>query len=258
MPELNPQFAAFQGEIETLLKELTNLLNRGNLTKVQLAQISAEIDFFGVLKGLGFEELVNKYYNGYDKIIAQRIKEAAAQGVKGLVNVDIDSLLQIKELETQHLLKRAEAFSLQYKRELFTSLIMGDSIPETISKLQDITLTDAQLGTVLNTQYSEFSRTATREIYKAKPEQRFRYVGKAGSSGIIPTNSEQCRWLILNQKPEGYLMKEIDTGIETPYTYPDIPSNGELIGTSKKIYWQGRKPNFNCIHEWTSIYDSKS
>ena len=253
MPELNPEFAKFQKELETLLKELTNQLTRAGLTKVQLAQIAAEVDFFQELKSFGFEDLVNKYFNGYDKIITQRINEAAAQGVKGLANVNIDSLLQIKELETQHLLKRAEAFSLQYKRELFTSLIRGDSIPETISKLRDITLTDAQLGTVLNTQYSEFSRTATKDIYKAKPEQRFRYVGRAGTSGIIPTNSEQCRWLMENQKPEGYTRAEFDAGIETPFTH----QYGDLKGQPKMIYWQGREPNWNCIHEPEAISDNK-
>ena len=256
MPELNPEFAKVQKELETLLKELTNQLTRAGLTKVQLAQIAAEVDFFQELKSFGFEDLVNKYFNGYDKIITQRINEAAAQGVKGLANVDIDSLLQIKELETQHLLKRAEAFSLQYKRELFTSLIRGDSIPETISRLQGINLTDAQLGTVLNTQYSEFSRTATKAIYKAKPEQKFRYMGRAGAVGeaaIIPTSSDECKWLIRNQRPEGYTVKEIEAGIETPYNYPELESLGELAGTVKKIYWQGRLPNWNCGHEFSAI-----
>ena len=50
MPELNPEFAKFQKELETLLKELTNQLTGAGLTKVQLAQIAAEVDFFEELK----------------------------------------------------------------------------------------------------------------------------------------------------------------------------------------------------------------
>jgi len=51
MPELNPEFAKFQKELKTLLKELTNQLTRAGLTKVQLAQIAAEVDFFQDLQG---------------------------------------------------------------------------------------------------------------------------------------------------------------------------------------------------------------
>ena len=77
---------------------------------------------------------------------------------------------------------------------------------------------------------------------------RYRYIG-----GVIPTSSDECRWLFGNQNPEGYTIDEIDAGIETPYVYPEYPSLGELAGTVKKIYWQGRIPNFNCGHEWQAI-----
>ena len=249
MPELNPQFVAFQGEIETLLKELTNLLKRGNLTKVQLAQIAAEIDFFGVLKGLGFEDLVNKYYNGYDKIIADRLREAQALGVRNLVSVNLESLQLLKDLDTAYLLKRAEAWSYQYKAEILKSLIRGDTVKQTVANLATtVPLTDAQLGTVVNTQLYEFSRAATREVYRNEPDMRYRYIG-----GVIPTSSDECRWLFENQDEAGYTRDEIDAGIETPYVYPAYPSLGELAGTVKKIYWQGRIPNFNCGHEWQAI-----
>jgi hypothetical protein len=50
MPEINPKYLQFQKDVETLLKELTNRLKQANLTKVQLAQIASEIDFFEELK----------------------------------------------------------------------------------------------------------------------------------------------------------------------------------------------------------------
>ena len=256
MPELNPEFAKFQKELETLLKELTNRLTGAGLTKVQLAQIAAEVDFFQELKSFGFEDLVNKYFNGYDKIITQRIKEAADRGVAGALNVNVDVLLQIKDLETEHLLKRADAWSTQYKSELFKSLIRGDTVPEIINNLRGVELTDVQLGTVINTQLSEFSRTATKEVYKNEPTQRFRYTGRGGSgTGLKPTSSEECIWMIKEQNPEGYTMAEIEAGIETPYIYPNWESLGELAGTVKKIYWQGRVPHWNCGHEWRAIFN---
>ena len=161
MPELNPQYAQFQKEIEQLLKELNEMLKRSNFTQVELAQLAAEIDFFEELRNLGFDELVTKYFNGYDKIIEEKLAQAERLNIKGLTGVDVNSLQLIRDLDTAYLLRSAEAWSAKYESELFKSIIRGDTIKETIENLEGIPLTDAQLGTVLNTQYSDFSRTTT-------------------------------------------------------------------------------------------------
>jgi hypothetical protein len=43
-----------------------------------------------------------------------------------------------------------------------------------------------------------------------------------------------------NQKPEGYTKAEIDAGIETP---------------AGVIDWNGRIPNYSCLHSWMPIDD---
>ena len=235
MPDINPNFAAFQKEIETLLQELTNQLKRANLTKTQLAQIAAEIDFFQELKSLGFEELVNKYFNNYDLEIARIIQQAKDNGVN-FANVNLQRLELIRELDKAYLLGSAEAWSNQLQSELVKSSIRGDSVVETIQNLQGIPLTDSQLTTVINTSYWDTKRLATTEVYKNEPEQRFRYV--AGMDINSPTKSDICKWLLLNQKPEGYTMAEIQQGIVTPY---GIVDEG------------GRIPNFNCADIWEPI-----
>ena len=132
---------------------------------------------------------------------------------------------------------------------MFKSIISGNSIQETIKNLEGIPLTDAQLGTVLNTSYSDFNRITTVEVYKDKPDQRFRYDG-----GVIPTSSDECRWLVDNQDPKGYTMKEIKAGIITPYVHKYTDSHGQFnAGDPKVINENGRNPNYNCIHEWVAI-----
>jgi hypothetical protein len=139
-------------------------------------------------------------------------------------------------MDKEYLLGSAKAKASLLQSEMMKAAIRGDTINQTIKALQDIPLTDSQLGTVLNTAYSDISRTATVEIYKDKPDQRFKYV--EGMSIMSPTKSEICKWLILNQNPEGYTMAEIQLGIETPFGI---------------VYETGREPNFNCTDRWVPI-----
>ena len=244
MPQYNPATEQFFNDIESLLQGLIDRLKEGNLSEVDLARLTSEIDFFEELRKEGLDGIVDKYFNGYDDIIADKIREAQRLGVRNLVSVNIDALEQLRELDTELFLRSAQGWSAQYKSELLKSIIRGDTIPETIKNLEGIPLTNAQLGTVLNTNYADMSRIATKEIYKDEPERRFKYVG-----GIIPTSSEQCRWLMLNQKPEGYTSKEIEAGIETPFKHKYTDRFGQYkAGDVEIINWQGRVPNFNCIH----------
>ena len=232
MPELNPQLAQFEKEIEAMLAELISKLEKGNFTRTQLAQISAEINFFDELKRAGFEKSVNKYFSGYETILADALSKARTLKVD-FAGINTAALELIANLDEEFLLRKAASWGAQFKSEFAKSIIRGDTITQTAANLTEIPLTDAQTKTVLNTAYSDFNRTATKEIYKDEPEQRFRYTG-----GIIPTSSEQCAWLMQNQNPEGYTEAEISAGIDTPHGV---------------INWSGRQPNFNCIHTWEPI-----
>ena len=245
MPELNPQYAQFEKDVDSVLSDLLSRIKQGNFSKVQLAQIASEIDFLNELRAAGFEDVVNKYFNNYDKVLNDILNQAEKLGVRNIVGVQ--DLLVIKELDKEYLLRSASAWASKWESELLKSVIRGDTIAETINNLQGIPLTDAQLGTVLNTAYSDFSRSSTKAVYADKPEQRFRYEG-----GVIPTSSEECRWLVLNQKEEGYTAKEIEEGIETPFIHK-YDGRDYKKGDPKVINWQGRNPNFNCIHEWVAI-----
>jgi hypothetical protein len=89
------------------------------------------------------------------------------------------------------------------------------------------------MNTVIDTSYFNHERSITAEIFSDKPEQRFKYVGD-----LIETSSPICRWLVKNQKPNGYTRAEIDKEIRTP---------------KGLVNWFGRMPNFNCGHSWLPI-----
>ena len=235
MPEINPQYLQFQTDLETLLKELIDKIKRANLTDVELAQVAAEIDFMEGLRELGFDELVDKYFANYEAEILKIASDAKARGVD-FANVNTKALEYVTLMDKEYLLGSAKAKASLLQSEMMKAAIRGDTINQTIKALQDIPLTDSRLGTVLNTAYSDISRTATVEIYKDKPDQRFKYV--EGMSIMSPTKSEICKWLILNQNPEGYTMAEIQLGIETPFGI---------------VYETGREPNFNCTDRWVPI-----
>ena len=193
MSSLNPEYEQFAKEIESLITSINEKLRKLTLTDVELSQLAAEMDFFEQLKSEGFENVVNKYFNNYDEVLLNIATQAQARGVD-FASVNVDALIHIKDLDKEYLLRSAYSWSSRYESELFKSIISGNSIQETIKNLEGIPLTDAQLGTVLNTSYSDFNRISTVEIYKDKPDQRFRYDG-----GVIPTSSDECRWLMDNQ-----------------------------------------------------------
>lgn len=248
MSTLNPEYAKFEKEIIALIAKINSQLKQLTLTDVEIAKLAAEIDFFKELKAQGFEKIVNQYFDNYDKALVEILKLANARGVD-FASVNTNALLQIKELDQEYLLRSAYAWSSRYESELFKSIISGNSFSETIQNLEGIPLTDAQLGTVLNTSYSDFKRISTVETYKDKPEQKFMYVG-----GVIPTSSDECRWLMENQLTGGYTMQQIKAGIQTPFVHRYDDSQGQFSkGDPKIINEFGRQPNFNCIHEWQAI-----
>lgn len=139
----------------------------------------------------------------------------------------------LRDLKTEALRDFIIANKQQFKSKL-VEMIIGGSNDKTIKEYFAKTpFTTAQVGTLINTAESDIRRATVMSAFEDKPEQKFEYVG-----GLIPTSSETCTWLYENQNPEGYTMDEIQAGIVTPYGIVD---------------WNGRIPNYNCIHSWEPI-----
>jgi hypothetical protein len=145
----------------------------------------------------------------------------------------LDDLQILQTKQTEYILGNLSNKIVLWQETMIGGLISGVKDKEILNSLQSIGLTDSQSGAVLQTSYYNFSRTTTALVFEDDPSQRFKYTG-----GVIPTSSQQCKWLFKNQRKEGYTKEEIDAGIETPFGV---------------INWYGRTPQWNCIHEWRTI-----
>lgn len=228
---------------EKLSKAIVKLFGKKPNKEALLKFINSK-DFDKLIEDLGLKDAVKEYVKGFDIYSMQTgtmniLKDSAKQSI---IN---SNLLLIKNTYSRTILGYFSAYIENLKSKLTASILQGITAAETIRKLKEETpLSTAQIGSVVNTSYADYNRATISQIYVDKPEQRFYYEG-----GVIPTSSDECRWLYENQKLEGYTKKEIDAGIETPFVY----EYGELKGQVKKIYWFGRFPNYNCIHTWMPI-----
>ena len=188
---------------------------------------------------------MNNYLTGFDATFKERISsfrnvDLTAERIQIIKNnVDL-----IKNSNGRTVLGYAKANGDLLRTKLINSIINGTDAKQTIKELESIPLATHQLGAVISTSYADYTRTTTFQAFSDKPEQRFYYAG-----GIIPTSSEQCAWLVENQKPEGYTLAEIKKGIETPFIW----HSGPFAGQHKIINENGRLPNYNCIHTFEPL-----
>lgn len=224
------------------MSTIEDLLKQGKSKELILSIVNGEIDQYIV--GLGLNKIADDYANrllvdsltkatGFSSLVAtENIIQDVGLSTEQLVNTYRDTVLGYFQANTNRL-----------KSELLSGLLDGTPSSEiskrlrsTFVRVSDGTthiLSDANINTVIQTSFSNVSRLSTARAFADEPEQRFEYVG-----GVIPTSSDQCKWLMENQDPKGYTKAEIDAGITTPF------------GT---INWQGRQPNYNCLHEWLPV-----
>lgn len=231
------------------LEAIELLMNKAlrNLTAEQLNVLLLPDNWSKFLNEIGLTGWINKYSSQFDTVFNEKIKKLSKiEYVKKNIGIINQVASEIKNTNNRSIVGYLTGDTENVRSKLVSMVADGTTSNETVNRIFADTsgITRAQTGSVVNTAIADFGRTVTRQAYIKDKNARFRYVG-----GVIPTSSEECAWLIENQKPEGYTMKEIDAGIDTPFTH----KSGVLIGKPKKIYWNGRFPNYNCIHEWEVI-----
>lgn len=232
--------AEFISRLETIERQIVDryikMLSMRGVVDLGLVTFT---DFATITADLGIEELVAEYVEGIGYFA--RFGELVGFGKIEALAQDFEI---IKAARFDQLITKVNA-NLKAFRSTMGELLTGDIDKKIL--LADLKLikqgeigmlglkpiTDAQLNTAISTATANFNRIVTKKVFEDKPEQRFEYVG-----GIIPTSSEQCSWLMDNQKPEGYTMAEIQAGVQTP---------------AGEINQFGRVPNYNCIHSWLPI-----
>jgi hypothetical protein len=215
------------------------------MSKEQLVLAMQDDNWLTILRQAGLSKWLADYSRNYDKLFANQVGKigiSKVNQVAGDIDIVKSNMDLIKASNDRTIVGYQTQATELVRSKLISSIADGISSRVTTTAIlnENPLHTPSQVGTIVNTAYADFQRTATAQIFKDKPEQRFKY-----EDVLIPTSSCQCKWLVLNQRKEGYTKAEIDKGISTPCT--------DSKGNELKIYWYGRKPNFNCIHEWLPI-----
>lgn len=220
---------------------LTKLLKAGD--KNELLKFLSSDKFITFVLNNDVNKFLNEYYANANKEVLDLVRAySIALKVDQIKNISAVAQLIIENHKSMLLGNFTSNIKI-LSYELIKNLVGNKSTEEALQTLKEKftrtsedtphILTDANINTAFYTGVADIERSITYEAFKDDPEQRFKYFG-----GILPTSSKQCKWLMENQKPEGYTFAEIDKGIETPFGV---------------INWYGRKPNYNCIHTWLPI-----
>jgi hypothetical protein len=221
-------------ELDQAILKAVNKILGGKGTQLEIMQFILSPAFDEMIYDLGLTETLKAYD-------VSLLKSSASQ-VKTLNKVIKVAEKQITISTTEEVLRQAKRFSAKgmndasikiFQDTLTNQIASGVARKDILLQMESIPLTTTQLQTNVHTAYSSINRSITAVAFEDQPEQKFFYEG-----GTIPTSSPQCEWLVNNQNPGGYTKAEIDAGISTP---------------DGAISWQGRIPNFNCIHEWLPI-----
>lgn len=227
-------------EIEIFVSEMLTTKSRYEIIEFLTSERLNEY-----VRSLGVSDIASIYYdmmtgvmNTDLKTVSKYVSDFNKDAIQGALDMLINT--NVKTFDSN-----VSSNISVINKTLAESVLSGDTFELSVQKMRDAGMTKTQrIETILHTGYYNVSRISTKMAFKDKPEQKFSYSG-----GILPTSSDECRWLMQNQKKEGYTMEEIENGIETPFKY----TYGRLKGQVKKIFWSGRHPNFNCIHTWLPL-----
>lgn len=246
---MNPE--QFLNDIERIENQLIQRIKTGlskGFTNVELAELSAQIDFFEELKRLGYTESLSKYIEGYDEIAKNILETARSRGVN-LATVNYQDLEILKLVKAEELLGKAQLYSRQLKTQLFNNIVAGTPINEIVSILQtEVPLRDNQLTAAVTTGINEYNRSATATVYKDSPEQRFILVGPDD----IRTRAS-CDAVLAYQPTEGFTIKQINEGAWTNivkrHAKEFAKTRSELEQALKLPYTFTNCGGFNCRHD---------
>lgn len=238
-------------QIEKIRLQLIQRISKGNFSNLDIAEISAQIDFFEELQSLGYGDLLEGYFGNYETVIKE-IKQTADRlnlNISGASVRDLDAFIDVKFNE---LLGRARQYGNEIKAELVKNLIAGVNPNEIADNLSQIPLTNTQLRVAVNTGIAEFERIGTAKIFEDAPETRFRLEG----ADDIRTRAS-CKAVLRYQPENGWTKEEIDNGAATKivkeHAQEFATSPSELEQALKNPYGFANCGGFNCRHRFRVI-----
>tara|TARA_R110000744_G_scaffold305861_1_gene414210 strand:- start:788 stop:1483 length:696 start_codon:yes stop_codon:yes gene_type:complete len=218
---------SFMNNVERIENELKDDLNRlaykmKDMSDTELLNTTKRLNFLQELVDKGYGDQINNLMDEYDVLLAQAVKEANARGIIPIGTERIEALQQLKDLDTERLLGRANAYSNDLKKLLFRNIYSGTNITSIVAELGQTGLATHQLNVAVNTGLRQFSDFSRYSVFKGE-DVNWTYVGTQDAR-----TRPACVSTHNNEPSKGYTEEQVQ-GSGTPF---------------------GTRGGFNCRHSW--------
>jgi hypothetical protein len=164
----------FIRDLAKLESEFYDLLKRGMKgfkSEGEFAVFVQSVDFFEELKELGLETKAVKYLNDYNTQIKQILGQARKFGIEAVGQTSIQQLELYRALDYQKILRRAQDFSDDVRKEFIGQVISGNSLDvireRVLPEIQKtVVFTPAWFNTAMVTSYANYDALALRNFQR--------------------------------------------------------------------------------------------
>ena len=125
--DIDKAVESFMSSIQKIEDELKDDLEKlafkmKDMTETELLQTTRRLNFLQELVEKGYGDEINNLMSEYDVLLAQAVRKAKRRGIPPLKSETVEALQQLKDLDTEILLGRANNFSNDLKKLLFTNI----------------------------------------------------------------------------------------------------------------------------------------
>jgi hypothetical protein len=211
-----------------------------NLSRSQQIQLAYETDFFAELEKLGLTRILQKLNLEYGSILKD-IAKYKTSGISALTYQDLDSIMQ---LDAESILRRAQAYAVEFKSSLIKGFVAGEDTDAIRSRITDIGLKTNWTISAINTAKDQFNSVALSKLFEDEPERRFKLSGPFDAK----TRCE-CKAVLTFQPKNGFTKKEIDEGAWHKIAIQHCAKYNERFLEGKQAkYGFINRAGFGCRH----------
>ena len=268
-------FDIFYDDLDKISKQLfKNVASMGKaiegISDTELLRIARQLDFFNELQQAGFNTSFSNLMQGYDREAEgilkdfQKILRARTGGkaVEILLSPENTTAIAqrlelLRDLDGEVLLGRFAQETATMKAELLKGIISGEPagiVAERLALNFDEQLLSKNARMIARDAFADFTQTATFDVFKQVPEQKYRYSGSVDNK-----NRPACRYFIDNQKnKKGYTAQEIqDLSKKMAQGKVALPhfdkKKGWVLKKEKAEFSQVARGGHNCRHRFIPV-----
>lgn len=237
---IDTYFKDLQAIENDLLTKLKVMIRSKEYTDTELSKTLATLNFLETLDGYDFSKVTQDFLDKYDDTLQQLKGYAESNGLR-VSAVTIRELDDLINLETDVILKRADAYGAELKRFMVRSLVGGtdrrliaqqleSAVPESVKF-------NSHMARVATSQAFTAFRAVTLDKVMSSQDNEVRY------RLIHPFDDNtrhRCKVAIAidEKNPDGFTSKHIDGGaLGDEYTFENLGG-------------------FNCRGDWLPVIDS--